>query len=86
MIFRDRDAQVFGDCAVETGYAEMYMGTSALNSVPTFLRYLITRTLRDGKWLIMNMIVDRLPSEQPAPGTMPPWANAPMPSPQTGQP
>ncbi len=81
LIFRDRDAEVFGDTAVETGYAEMYMGTSALTSVPTFMRYSITRVLRDGRWVIVSMFVDRLPSDQPLPGTMPPWANSPSPVP-----
>jgi len=77
MIFRDRDVQVFGTASVENGYAEMYMGVSSTTSVPTFLRYSITRTLRDGKWVIVSMIVDRLPADQPTPGTMPPWANTP---------
>lgn len=77
MIFRDRDVQVFGTASVENGYAEMYMGVSSTTSVPTFLRYSITRALRDGKWVIVSMIVDRLPADQPAPGTMPPWANTP---------
>lgn len=81
MIFRDRDAQVFGTFAVETGYAEMYMGASPATSVPTFLRYSISRTLRNGQWMIVSMIVDRVPSDQPAPGTMPPWANTPPPAP-----
>jgi hypothetical protein len=81
LILRDRDAQVFGNAAVETGYAEMYMGSSPLTSVPTFMRYSIARTLRDGRWVIVSMIVDRLPSEQPPAGTMPPWANTPPPAP-----
>lgn len=76
MIFRDRDAKVFGTASVETGFAEMYMGATPATSVPTFLRYSITRTLRDGRWIIVSMIVDRIPSDQPPPGTMPPWANA----------
>jgi hypothetical protein len=79
LIFRDRQAHVYGNTSVETGYAEMYMGASATTSVPTFMRYAITRTLRDGRWLIVNMIVDKLPAEQPATGTMPPWANTPPP-------
>lgn len=81
MIFRDRDAQVFGNLSVETGYAEMYMGASPTTSVVTPLRYSITRTLRDGRWIIVNMMVDRLPSEQPPPGTMPGWANIAPPNP-----
>ena len=79
MIFRDRQAQVFGNAAVETGFAEMYMGASPATSLPTFLRYSITRTLRDGHWLIASMIVDKLPAEQPPAGTMPAWANTPSP-------
>ena len=75
MIFRQQDVRVFGDAAVETGYAEMYMGTSAATSVATFLRYSLTRVQRDGRWLIVSMIVDRLPAEQPPPGSMPGWAN-----------
>lgn len=75
MIFRDRDAKVFGTASVETGFAEMYMGATPATSVPTFLRYSITRTLRDGRWIIVSMIVDRIPADQPPPGTMPPWAN-----------
>lgn len=75
MIFRQQDVRVFGDSAVETGYAEMYMGTSAATSVATFLRYSMTRVRRDGRWLIVSMIVDRLPAEQPPPGVMPGWAN-----------
>jgi len=80
LIFRDRDAKVFGNTAVETGYAEMYMGSSPLTSVPTFMRYSITRILRDGRWIILSMIVDRMPSDQPPAGTMPPWANTPPPA------
>ncbi len=76
MIFRDRDAKVFGTASVETGFAEMYMGATPATSVPTFLRYSITRTLRDGRWVIVSMIVDRIPADQPPPGAMPPWANA----------
>ena len=75
MIFRDRQAQVYGSTAVETGYAEMYMGASPQTSVPTFLRYSITRTMKNGQWLIASMIVDRIPSDQPPAGTMPPGAN-----------
>jgi hypothetical protein len=80
MIFRQQDVQLFGNAAVETGYAEMYMGASPTNTVVTFMRYSITRVQRDGRWLIVNMIVDRLPADQPAPGTMPAWANAPSPA------
>ena len=76
MIFRDRDAKVFGTASVETGFAEMYMGATPASSVPTFLRYSITRMLRDERWIIVSMIVDRIPTDQPPPGTMPPWANA----------
>ena len=75
MIFRQQDVRVFGNMAMETGYAEMYMGTSAATSVTTFLRYSFTRVQRDGRWLIVSMIVDRLPAEQPPPGVMPGWAN-----------
>jgi ketosteroid isomerase-like protein len=77
LIFRDRDVQVYGDAAVETGYAEMYMGASPLTSVVTFMRYSITRVLRDGKWVIVSQMVDRLPTDQPPPGNMPAWANTP---------
>jgi hypothetical protein len=75
MIYRDRNIEVFGNASVETGYAEMYMGDDARSSVVTFMRYSITRTLENNQWKIVNMMVDRLPSEQPARGTMPPWAN-----------
>jgi ketosteroid isomerase-like protein len=81
LIFRDRDVQVYENAAVETGYAEMYMGVSPTTSVATFMRYSITRVLRDGRWLIVSQIVDRLPTDQPPPGNMPPWANMPPPTP-----
>ena len=77
MIFRQRDIQVFGNAAVETGYAEMYMGSSPTTSVVTFMRYSMTRVQRNGRWVIVSMIVDRLPSDQPPSGTMPPWSNTP---------
>ena len=77
LIFRQRDIQVFGDAAVETGYAEMYMGASPTTSVVTFMRYSITRVQRNAHWVIVNMMVDRLPSDQPPPGAMPPWSNTP---------
>jgi hypothetical protein len=79
MIFRQRDIQVFGNSAVETGYAEMYMGSSPTTSVVTFMRYSMTRVQRNGRWVIVSMIVDRLPSDQPPSGTMPPWSNTPAP-------
>jgi hypothetical protein len=77
LIFRQRDIQVFANAAVETGYAEMYMGSSPTTSVVTFMRYSMTRVQHDGRWLIVSMFVDRLPSEQPPSGTMPPWSNTP---------
>jgi len=78
MIFRDRVFQSYNDnTSVETGYAEMYMGEDPFTSVVTFMRYSITRVRQDNEWKIVNMMVDRLPSEQPRPGTMPPWANTP---------
>ena len=77
LIFRQRDIQVFGDAAVETGYAEMFMGASPTTSVVTFMRYSITRVQRNAHWVIVNMMVDRLPSDQPPPGAMPPWSNTP---------
>jgi ketosteroid isomerase-like protein len=81
MIFRQRDIQVHGNAAVETGYAEMYMGSSPTTSVVTFMRYSMTRVQRNGRWVIVSMIVDRLPSDQPPSGTMPPWSNSPAPQP-----
>jgi len=81
LIFRQRDIQVFGNAAVETGYAEMYTGTSPTNSFVTFMRFSITRVERNGQWLIVSMMVDRLPSDQPPPGSMPPWSNTPAPKP-----
>lgn len=81
IIFRQRDIQVFGNAAVETGYAEMYMGASPMTSVVTFMRYSMTRVQRNGRWLIVSMMVDRLPSDQPPSGTMPPWSNTPAPQP-----
>ena len=78
MIYRDRDIQMFGSStSVETGYAEMYMGEDPTTSVVTFMRYSITRVLESGTWKIASMMVDRLPSEQPPRGVMPPWANTP---------
>jgi hypothetical protein len=79
LIFRQRDIQVFANTAVETGYAEMYMGASPTTSVVTFMRYSVTRVQRNGRWVIVSMIVDRLPSDQPTPGSMPPWSNTPIP-------
>jgi hypothetical protein len=81
LIFRQRDIQVFGNAAVETGYAEMYMGTSPTTSIVTFMRFSMTRVERNGRWVIVSMIVDRLPSDQPPPGSMPPWSNTPAPQP-----
>jgi hypothetical protein len=75
MIFRDRNFQVFENASVETGYAEMYMGDDARSSVPTFMRYSITRIRQNNAWKIVTMMVDRLPSDQPPAGVMPPWAN-----------
>jgi hypothetical protein len=77
LIFRDRDIQLHDNVSIETGYAEMYMGADPMTSVTTFMRYSITRVHRGGTWKIVNMMVDRLPGEQPPPGTMPAWANAP---------
>lgn len=79
LVFRDRDIQVIGTTAVESGYAEMYMGASPTTSVVTFMRYSFVRSLVNGKCLIVSQMVDRLPSDQPMPGTMPPWANTPAP-------
>jgi hypothetical protein len=77
LVFRERDIQVRDNLSVESGYAEMYMGGDATNSIVTFMRYAITRTHQGGTSKIVNMIVDRLPGDQPPPGTMPPWANTP---------
>ena len=77
LIFRDQDIQVHDNVSIDTGYAEMYMGTDPGNSVVTFMRYSITRVHQGNSWKIVNMMIDRLPAEQPLPGVMPPWANSP---------
>lgn len=75
---RDQDIQVFNNnVAVETGYAEMHMGGDPTNSVVTFMRYSRTWVREANAWKIVNMMVDRLPAEQPPAGAFPPWANTP---------
>jgi ketosteroid isomerase-like protein len=64
LIFRDVNLDQYGEgTTVETGYLEMHMTRPETREyVPTYIRYSITRVLSDGRWLIVNMNVARIPN------------------------
>ena len=79
LTFTETDIQIYGNVSIETGYAKMKMGTDPTNSITTYMRYSITRVWQNNIGRIVNMMVDRMPSEPLPPGALPPWANTPRP-------